>query len=324
MESIFLTVMVAIGIYVLGIALIPRRFLSTEGDYTGQVLIRLSENKKFSDDEEHTSGGMIVPDIGTQHSSPLVRAFFLFPGTGNLYITFQKAGLTHRLNEFMLVLLVVFALVFSQTIKLGLIAFVLAPLATFLVGRWYVKRSLFKHQNAILDKFPDALDTIVRSVRSGYPLNSALQMVAENLDPPISVEFRRIVDEVSYGITLPDALKRLSERLDIADVHFFTVVLNVQQESGGNLSEVLNNLSSILRKRKHLRLKIRAMSSEGRATAWILGLLPFIVALAINFIAPHHLVPLYTTQSGYFVLGLAISMLFGGLLIIRKITNIDI
>ena len=172
--------------------------------------------------------------------------------------------------------------------------------------------------------FPDAVDLIVRSVRSGHPINTAMRMITENMDSPIRDEFRQVTDEVSYGRTLPEALKRMSARIALQDVDFFVVVLSVQQETGGSLTEVLTNLSTIIRKRKQLRAKIRAMTSEGRATSYILGAIPVVEFGALYVITPSYLDPLFTTMTGNIILGAAIGLIITSQYVIRIMINIDI
>jgi tight adherence protein B len=121
-----------------------------------------------------------------------------------------------------------------------------------------------------------------------------------------------------------EALNRMADRIDEPDVRFFTVVLAVQQEAGGNLSEVLTNLSSIIRKRRVLRLKIKALASEGRATSWILGSLPLFVFCVIYYMSPDHLRPLWETSSGHFVVLCVLGMEFMGLMIVRQIVNMEV
>jgi tight adherence protein B len=177
---------------------------------------------------------------------------------------------------------------------------------------------------AFISDFPDVLDMIVRSVRSGFPLNTALNMVADNMEPPISTEFRQVVDEIALGRTLDDALVRLSQRIDEQDVKFFIVVLRVQQETGGNLAEVVQNLSNVIRKRKQLRLKIRAMTSEGRATGWILGAIPILMFILLYFIAPTHLEPMLTTHDGNFLLAVSAGLVILAQVIVRKMLDVEI
>ena len=165
---------------------------------------------------------------------------------------------------------------------------------------------------------------IVRSVRSGHPLNSAMRMIAENMDNPVKEEFKQVVDEVSYGRSLPEALNRLAQRIDEPDLNFFVVVLSVQQETGGSLAEVLSNLSSIIRKRRQLRLKIRALTSEGRATSYVLGGLPVVEFIALYFVTPAYLDPLFDTIQGNVILGVAAGLILIAMWIVRAMVNIDI
>jgi tight adherence protein B len=195
---------------------------------------------------------------------------------------------------------------------------------SFLYGRWTLNRHVTKRNNAFLNSFPDALDMIVRSVRSGYPMNSAVRMVADNMQPPVSTEFKQLADEIAYGSTLIEALQRLSQRIDEPDLHFFVVVLTVQQDIGGNLSEVLNNLAGIIRKRKHLRMKIKALSSEGRTTAWVLGSMPFVEAALISTVSPNHLAPLFNTELGHTMLGITIGVVALGAFVVTRMVNIKV
>src|SRR5690606_15135902 len=138
-----------------------------------------------------------------------------------------------------------------------------------------------------------------------------------NMSDPISTEFSQLVDEIAYGRTLTQALDNLCKRIDEPDVQFFTVVLNVQQESGGNLGEVLSNLSTILRKRKQMRLKIKALTAEGRMTAIILGSLPVAVLGVLHLVSPDYLIPLFDRPIGNFLLFLAGGMVVTAFLVVN-------
>lgn len=208
----------------------------------------------------------------------------------------------------------------SKSPSLAFLAFMGVPYFfwRFLSGR------VAARNRAFISDFPDVLDMIVRSVRSGFPLNTALNMVADNMEPPISSEFRQVVDEIALGRTLDDALVRLSQRIDEQDVKFFIVVLRVQQETGGNLAEVVQNLSNVIRKRKQLRLKIRAMTSEGRATGWILGAIPILMFLLLYFIAPTHLEPMLNTHNGNVLLAVSAGLVILAQVIVRKMLDVEI
>jgi len=129
---------------------------------------------------------------------------------------------------------------------------------------------------------------------------------------------------VSYGRTLPEALLRMSRRIDEQDLHFFVVVLSVQQETGGSLAEVLANLSSVIRKRKQLRQKIHALTSEGRTTSYILGGLPVMEFCILYWVSPGYLDPLFATLTGNIILGIAIGLIVSAMWVVRAMINIDI
>lgn len=237
-----------------------------------------------------------------------------------------KAGKGDNINGFMLGCGILFvALLFLLlSITNGLAAFIGAVLLTILLPRFYLKRLIKKRNEAFINMFPDAVDMIVRSVRSGHPLNTALRMIAENMDAPVKTEFKQLVDEIAFGRSTTEALIRMSQRIDEPDLQFFVVILSVQQETGGNLAEVLSNLSGIIRKRKQLRLKIKAMTSEGRATAYILGALPVVVFGAIKVTSPDYLTPLFTEDAGHMVLAASIGLVALAAFIVYNMLQIDI
>lgn len=257
----------------------------------------------------------------TTVSGPLAK----IPGLQANYDLLLKAGLGHKVTVVLLCILLLFLISLLLLKKFGIIGFFIALAITYFVPRWYLKRRVNKRSLRFLNQFPDAIDMIVRSVRSGHPLNTALRMIAENMEEPVNDEFRQVVDEVSYGRSLPEALRRMAQRIDEPDLNFFVVVLSVQQETGGSLAEVLTNLSSIIRKRRQLRLKIRALTSEGRATSYVLGALPLIVFSGIYFTSPKYLDPLFNTFIGYCIAGSAAGLIVLAMWIVNNmVNNIDI
>lgn len=320
MAPIFIAALSSMVVYLLAVTLIPSRILYGSGAYTRHMLDRLRK-------ESATRQGITLAeekDSDDPTDNPLVRAFLLLPGMQRGVPLIQRAGLWKRLDVLVLSLLIVFFFLLMVLGKFGVFGLLLSIGTTFLMGRGFLRWRVNKHHRAFLDLFPDALDSIVRSVKSGYPLGGAIGVVGENTAAPVGTEFRRVADEVAYGATLYEALSRMADRVDTPDVRFFTIVLSVQQESGGNLSEVLSNLSSVLRKRRMLRLKIRALSAEGRATAWILGSLPGFVFGVIYLLAPDHLQPLFDSDIGNMLLLGVVGMVTLGMLITRQIVNMEV
>lgn len=140
-----------------------------------------------------------------------------------------------------------------------------------------------------VSKFPDGIELLVRGLRSGLPVAETLQVVAEEIPGPVGLEFKSIVERIKIGKTMEDSLQETGDKLGIPEFNFFTITLAIQRETGGNLAETLSNLADVLRKRSQMKLKIKAMSSESKASAYIVGSLPFIVFGLIYWISPDYL-----------------------------------
>jgi tight adherence protein B len=146
-----------------------------------------------------------------------------------------------------------------------------------------------KRINNFTVRFPDAIELMVRGLRSGLPISETLSVVATELPGPIGVEFQMVCDKIRIGRTMDEALQNTSERLDTPEFQFFCITLAIQRETGGNLAETLSNLADVLRKRAQMKLKIKAMSSESKASAYIVGSLPFIVFGLVWMMDPKYL-----------------------------------
>ena len=159
-----------------------------------------------------------------------------------------------------------------------------------MVVNFFVK----KRVNSFTNKFPDAIELLVRGLRSGLPVTETLGVVASEVPGPVGQEFKLITDRIRVGKTMEDALQDTANRLDMAEFSFFCITLAIQRETGGNLAETLSNLSEVLRKRAQMKLKIRAMSSESKASAYIVGSLPFMVFTMIWFVNPKYVGGFFT------------------------------
>jgi tight adherence protein B len=168
----------------------------------------------------------------------------------------------------------------------------LAMLALLLVGFILPLLVLRRARNKRIVRFakqlPDALDMIVRSLRAGHPTTVAIGLVAREMPDPIGTEFGIVSDEITFGLSLEQAVKRLSHRVGFEGLNLLSVSLSIQAKTGGNLTEILSNLSAVLRERQKLRLKIRALSAEGRVSAWIISLFPVAMLLILQLIAPSY------------------------------------
>jgi tight adherence protein B len=187
---------------------------------------------------------------------------------------------------------------------------------SFAVGaglpRWVINFLKKRRLKAFTAEFANAIDAIVRSVKSGLPTNEALKLIAKEMAEPVAGEFNKLVEGLKVGVTLEQGLKKMYESMPTSEVSFFGIVMTIQQKSGGNLSEALSNLSGVLRDRKRLQGKIKAMSSEAKASAMIIGSLPPVVATLVWLSTPSYIESLFTERMGnLMLLGCAIWMSVG-------------
>lgn len=193
----------------------------------------------------------------------------------------------------------------------------------YLLPKFWMGRRRKKYQAAYLDELPNAVEAIVRGVKSGLPLNDSMRLVAKEAKEPIKSEFQRVLDQQTMGKSTSEAVQVLFDRMPLPEVNFFVVVITVQQQAGGNLSEALGNLARVLRNRKKMKQKIKAMSSEAKASAGIIGALPFVVGTLVTLTTPSYMVPLFTTTTGYIWLGIAAVLMSIGVWIMAKMVSFD-
>ena len=190
--------------------------------------------------------------------------------------------------------------------------------------RWVLGNRRKRRQEKFLSELPDALDIIVRGLRSGLPLSDALKVIASETPPPIGPEFNEVVEGQRVGITIDQGLERMFERLPLQEVNFLAIVLAIQSKTGGNLTEALSNLAKVLRDRRKMKNKIRAVSQEAKSSATIMASLPFVLAGGFYLLNPEYLAPLFNTQVGNILLGICAVMMLSGILVMRKMINFEI
>ncbi|WDA39895.1 type II secretion system F family protein [Erythrobacter sp. BLCC-B19] len=211
--------------------------------------------------------------------------------------------------------------VFTQALMLSLGVGLLlgAGLPHMVVGRLINKRT-----NAFVSKFPDGIELLVRGLRSGLPVTETLQIVSTEVPGPVGYEFKTVIDRIKVGKTMEDALQDTADKLGIPEFNFFTITLAIQRETGGNLAETLSNLANVLRQRAQMKLKIKAMSAESKASAYIVGSLPFIVFGMILYINPEYMGGFFTDDR-LIVTGLGAGVWMGiGVAMMAKMVNFEI
>ena len=195
----------------------------------------------------------------------------------------------------------------------------------FAAAPW-LRMSMMRNRRIKLfeNQFPEALDLMCRSMRAGHAFPTAVKLVGEELPEPLGRDFRILFDELNYGVPVNEAMSRLAQRIPLPDVSFFVVAVLIQRESGGNLAELLDNISTIVRGRLKLLGDVRTLSAEGKMSAQILTALPFGVALVVNLTNPEFMSVLWTDPAGIKAVGFALFMMVMGILWMRKIIAIRV
>jgi tight adherence protein B len=188
----------------------------------------------------------------------------------------------------------------------------------------YILRAKNKRMTVIESQLPDALDLMGRAMRAGHAFPSALRMVGNEMAEPIASEFRTVFEEINYGISTQEALTNLSNRVPSTDLSYFVIAVLIQHETGGNLSELLGNISGIIRERLKLMGTIRVLSAEGKLSAWILTLLPFVLAITLQAVNPGFLSVLWTDPIGIKLTIIALCMMLLGIYAMSRIIKIRV
>jgi tight adherence protein B len=204
-----------------------------------------------------------------------------------------------------------------------MVAAVLGVAGGLLLPRLYVGFRRRRRLERFRSLFPDAIDVIVRGIKSGVPLADCLKIVASETSEPVKGEFKTLVEDQALGLPLGEAVQRLPDRIPIPEASFFAIVIAVQSRTGGNLSEALGNLSSVLRERKKMLGKIAAMSAEAKASGGIIGSLPIVVGGILYFTSPDYVGLLFSTLTGNIVLGACALWMATGVFVMRQMVRFD-
>jgi tight adherence protein B len=244
----------------------------------------------------------------------------------SLEMKIQQAGLVMTGRQFMMfsavagLALAMLAFVASRSLYIAVPAgFVgAAGLPNFVLARLRKRRI-----DKFIAEFPNAIDIIVRGVKAGLPLGDCLRVIANEASEPVRGEFRMITETQAMGLSIGEAVDRLAQRVPVTEANFFAIVINIQSKAGGNLSEALGNLSRVLRERKKMKGKIGAMSMEAKASAAIIGAVPFAVVGLLYISSPSYVSLLWTTQHGMVVTGVALVWMGIGIAMMKKMISFD-
>ena len=241
-------------------------------------------------------------------------------------VRISQAGLRWSKRQFLLISAGVGLVMFliGSIVTPNLIAAAgLAFAGAFGLPRWLLSFLKKRREAKFLDTFPDAVDIIVRGVKAGLPLLDCLKMIANDSPEPVKSEFRNIVETQAIGMPLGEACGKLYDDMPVQEANFFAIVIAIQQRSGGNLSEALGNLSRVLRDRKKMKAKIKAMSQEAKASAGIIGALPVAVMVLVYITSPQYITLLWTAPIGRVMLAASAVWMFTGVMVMKKMINFD-
>ncbi len=228
-----------------------------------------------------------------------------------------------------------FALVFISTVLVAFIGYLLQPyiasavigaIIGFFVPRFYVKRQQTVRLQKFNDQLGDMLNLMVNGLRAGYSVMQALESVSRELPPPISDEFRRVVQEMQIGITMENSLDNLLRRIPSEDLDFLVTAINVQREVGGNLAEILDSISFTIRERVRIKGEIRVMTSQVRTSGAILSMIPVFLSIALWFISPEYIGSFFDRgpTCGWLAVGTIVIMIVSGYFVMQKIADIEV
>lgn len=286
---------------------IKRRLASMDNFGTQQSSIGLLRNRKLSNIQFLNDGLSLIPDIEK------LDRFLLQTGEGWFVDKFLLIGLCVAAVFAILFNYIDFPFGFASGAVVGLFMFVLLTMNMKL-----------KRLTKIETQLPDALDLIARALRAGHAFNSALQMGARELPQPIGSEFQMTYDEINFGISTDVALKNLAERVDSPDLRLFVIAMLIQKDTGGNVAELLDKLSSVVRDRQVLKKKIQVLSAEGRMSAGILTALPFLVAGAMFATNKDFVEILWVDEFGRQLVAGALTMMLAGIFIMWRMARIRV
>ena len=314
----FLVILFAVGLLLAVISYASQR----QKTRTRDRLVELTESFAVSDEKvdqedvfrRRTDG---VQDVGDEGTFSRALDLWLAPAGG--IKSLPAIAISGVVVGLLLYVILGIYLQIPATITAGfaLIASIAAPI-------WYVRHLDTKFKQSFLEHFPDAIDMVVRAIKAGIPVTEAIAAAGNEVSSPVREEFQQIAEEIGIGESPDTALNRAAQRIALADFKFFAVTLVIQRETGGHLAQTLENLSGLLRRRKEMRKKIRALTAEGRVTAKMIGGLPFVMFLLFYVVEREYIMKLFIEPMGKYFLLAALVMLSIGMYVVTKMAKMKV
>jgi tight adherence protein B len=268
-------------------------------------------------------GSALVPQSGNELETWLRLHSRTFIALEKLIKRANSPLTAGRLMVFMLVLFIV-VVAFGLLSQINPLFLLVLAFATANMPVLWLSIKASKRGKAFGNKLPETLDYISRALRASHSLNSAISMVGKEFPDPIGTEFKMVADKINFGIPFKDAISQLADGIKSRDLNFFVISILIQHETGGNLTELLDGLANTMRERIKLRGKIRTLSSEGRASAWVLGSLPFAIVAILSIINPDYISILWTTPQGQNLVFIGFVLMGIGLVVLKRIVQIKV
>ena len=321
------SILVIIGLVFVAVLLLLEALHTIWKQYKSPEAKRLERRlRALSAADDNSNPTKLVKERVLSDMPRMQRVLQTMPRAHQLDRFIVQSGLDWTVSGLLLGSAILFALgmlttiMLRQPVELG----VLSGLVLGSLPWLFLQRKRLQRLKRMERQLPEALDLIARALRAGHAFSASLQMAGEELTEPIADEFRLVHDEINYGTSLQQALTNLGERVPITDLRYFIVAVLIQRESGGNLTEMLSNLSRLIRERLKLHAKVRVLSADGRMSAWFLGLMPFGLAALLNLMNPEFMRPLWTDPIGITILKWLAALMVIGLLLLRRIARIRV
>ncbi|HUT83574.1 MAG TPA: type II secretion system F family protein [Thermodesulfobacteriota bacterium] len=277
------------------------RLLASEG-YDTETIISLLRKRSLSD----------VPWLN--------RLLLKIPLMHRIDRMLEQSGSRYPIGLFVLIsfLLIFVGYLLLSLLRANIVISVMGMLVLGSLPFLYINIKKRRRMEKFQEQLPEAMELVARALKAGQAFSGGLKMVADESGDPIGTEFSKILDELNFGVGVPDALKNLAKRIDCPDLKFFVISVLIQRESGGNLAEILENISYLIRERFKLHGRVRTLAAEGKISAYVLIAIPFLLATYMYLVQPNYITLLITDTIGRIMLGSAFLMMVIGIFVMRK------
>jgi tight adherence protein B len=290
---------------------------------------RLSERLEEVTAIHPTSSNDPTELVKTRQEGPLPALDRLASGTARgsaLAAWVEQSGVQISMSALLLIafaLALVFGFIAASVLRLA-VGWLLGGALGFSLPFVFLRIKRTRRLRKFEEAFPEALDLMARALKAGHAFATGLKMVADEMEEPVGPEFRKTFDEQNFGLPLKDALSNLTVRIPLLDVRFFSTAVLIQRETGGNLSEILENLAHVVRERFKILRQVRVYTAHGRLTGYVLLALPVFLAIALSFINPDHMQLLFREPIGHLLLAATVVMQTVGYFWIRQVVKIEV